>query len=64
MWRLTADGSALVSLGVLDARTGSFAVPADVDTDQFSVVDVSREPTGGGTEHSGDSIVRAQLTRS
>lgn len=64
MWRLTADGSALVSLGVLDGRTGSFAVPADVDTDQFSVVDVSQEPTDGGTEHSGDSIVRGQLTRS
>lgn len=64
VWLLTEDGSALVSLGVLDGRSGSFAVPADIDTGQFSVVDVSQEPTDGGAEHSGDSIVRGQLSRS
>ncbi len=64
VWLLTADGSALVSLGVLEGTTGSFAVPGDVDTSTYSVVDVSQEPTGGGAEHSGDSIVRGRLTSS
>lgn len=64
VWLLTEDGSALVSLGVLDGSAGSFTVPGDVDTSRFSVVDVSQEPTDGGAEHSGDSIVRGQLTRS
>lgn len=64
VWLLTEDGTALVSLGVLDGSVGSFTVPGDVDTTRYSVVDISQEPTDGGAEHSGDSIVRGQLTRS
>lgn len=64
VWLLTADGTALVSLGVLDGREGTFTVPADVDTDRFTVVDISQEPDDGDAAHSGDSIVRGTLERS
>lgn len=64
VWLLTEDGSALVSLGVLDGRAGSFVVPADVDTERFSVVDISQEAHDGDSSHSGDSIVRGALERS
>ena len=64
VWLLTEDGSALVSLGVLDGSAGSFVVPADVDTERFRVVDISQEADDGDTSHSGDSIVRGALERS
>lgn len=63
VWLIADDGSDLVSLGVLDGTTGTFTVPTSVDTTRFSVVDISQEPTDGGAEHSGDSIVRGTLTR-
>lgn len=61
VWLLTEDGSDLVSLGVLDGRTGSFEIPAEVDTSVFRVVDISQEPDDGDDAHSGDSIVRGVL---
>ncbi|WEK14625.1 MAG: anti-sigma factor [Candidatus Microbacterium phytovorans] len=64
VWLLTPDGSDLVSLGILDGTTGSFTIPADVDTARFSVVDISQEPDDGDHTHSGDSIVRGQLESS
>lgn len=62
VWLIASDGSALVSLGVLDGTTGAFAVPDDVDLDRFTLVDISQEETGGDPGHSGDSIVRGELT--
>jgi hypothetical protein len=64
VWLLTEDGTALVSLGVLEGSGGTFTVPADVDTDRFTVVDISQEPDDGDSTHSGDSIVRGTLERS
>ena len=64
VWLLTEDGSDLVSLGVLDGRSGSFEIPADVDTSVFRVVDISQEPDDGDDAHSGDSIVRGVLESS
>ena len=61
VWLITADASALVSLGELDGRKGTFVVPADVDLRDFVLVDVSQEPLDGDPTHSGDSIVRGQL---
>ena len=61
VWLLNDDASGLVSLGLLDGKTGRFAVPPDVDLATFSLVDVSSEPTNGDPAHSGDSIVRGQL---
>lgn len=62
VWLIASDGSALVSLGVLDGANGEFAVPDDVDLSRFTLVDISQEETGGDPGHSGDSIVRGELT--
>jgi hypothetical protein len=62
VWLITADASALVSLGVLDGTEQTFAIPADVDLNDYVLVDVSQEPVDGDPNHSGDSIVRGELT--
>ncbi len=62
VWLITADASALVSLGVMDGEEQTFAVPADVDLRDYVLVDVSQEPVDGDPTHSGDSIVRGELT--
>jgi anti-sigma-K factor RskA len=62
VWLITADASALVSLGVLEGSEQTFPVPADVDLKDYVLVDVSQEPDDGDANHSGDSIVRGELT--
>lgn len=62
VWLIAADASELVSLGVLDDDTGTLTVPAGVDLARFPLVDVSQEPVDGGPDHSGDSIVRGELS--
>ena len=62
VWLITADASALVSLGVLDGTSASFAVPRGVDLRDYVLVDISDEPVDGDPTHSGDSIVRGELT--
>jgi hypothetical protein len=62
VWLITADASALVSLGVLDSTEKTFAIPADVDLRDYVLVDVSQEPVDGDPTHSGDSIVRGELS--
>ncbi|WP_314501754.1 anti-sigma factor [uncultured Microbacterium sp.] len=62
VWLITADASALVSLGVLDGKDQTFAIPADVDLRDYVLVDVSQEPVDGDPTHSGDSIVRGELS--
>lgn len=61
VWLISADLSGLVSLGVLDGITGTFAIPAGVNLDEFPIVDVSEELVDGDPGHSGDSIVRGSL---
>ncbi len=61
VWLITADASALVSLGILDGSEGEFAIPDDIDIHQYVLVDVSQEPLDGDPAHSGDSIVRGEL---
>ncbi len=61
VWLLDESASRLVPLGVLDASTGSFAVPAGVDLAEFPVVDISDEPLDGDPAHSGDSLVRGTI---
>lgn len=63
VWLISADATQILSLGILDSQTGTFAIPADVDLDEFVLVDISAEPDGGPPEHSGDSIVRGELQR-
>lgn len=62
VWLITADATALVSLGVLDGTEQTFAIPADVDLKDYVLVDVSQEPVDGDPNHSGDSIVRGELS--
>lgn len=61
VWLITADATALVSLGELDGTEGKFALPADVDLRDYVLVDISQEPDDGDPAHSGDSIVRGEL---
>lgn len=62
VWLITEDASALISLGVLDGDEGTFPVPNGVDLREFVLVDISDEPVDGDPTHSGDSIVRGQLS--
>lgn len=61
VWLITADASALVSLGELEGSEGTFVVPDDIDLRDYVLVDVSQEPLDGDPTHSGDSIVRGEL---
>lgn len=61
VWLITADATALVSLGTLEGREGTFRIPDDVDIRDYVLVDVSLEPVDGDPAHSGDSIVRGEL---
>jgi anti-sigma-K factor RskA len=58
---LMSDPDHLVSLGTLDSSTGSFALPAGINLDKYSIVDVSIEPYDGNPAHSSDSLVRGTL---
>jgi len=60
-WLITQDGTALVSLGVVDSATAVLAVPDDIDLERYELVDVSAESDDGNPAHSGDSIVRGRL---
>ncbi|WP_255595821.1 anti-sigma factor [Cellulomonas sp. C5510] len=62
VWLLDRDVTGLVSLGLLDGDEGRFAIPAGLDLGRYPVVDVSAEPDDGDPAHSGDSILRGELT--
>lgn len=65
LWLLSLDDNGLaadpVSLGRIE-DSGTFAIPADVDTAVFDVVDVSIEADDGDATHSGKSVLRGPLT--
>lgn len=61
LWLIKPDLSDMFSLGLVDSD-GSYAIPAGVDLDEYSIVDVSVEPDDGDPLHSGRSILRGQLT--
>ena len=62
VWLLRPDSSGLVSLGLLTGGAGRFVIPDSLDLGAFPVVDVSAEASDGDPAHSGDSIVRGELT--
>jgi hypothetical protein len=62
VWLIRNDGAALISLGVLEGSRGVFSIPAGVDLAEYGLVDISFEPVDGDPAHSGDSIVRGQLS--
>jgi hypothetical protein len=61
VWLIRNDGTALISVGVLQGASGSFPIPNGVDLSEYDLVDISFEPLDGDPAHSGDSIVRGQL---
>jgi hypothetical protein len=64
VWLIDPETSGLVSLGLLSGSSGTFSIPANLDLDRYSVIDVSQEPDDGDPAHSGDSIVRGPLSSS
>jgi hypothetical protein len=64
LWLISSDATELVSLGVVEGNSGTFAVPDGIDTTRYDLVDISEEPLDGNPSHSGDSIVRGQLRSS
>jgi anti-sigma-K factor RskA len=62
VWLIRSDASGLVSLGLMDGDSARLAVPAGIDLDEYPLVDVSAEPVDGDPAHSGDSIVRGELS--
>lgn len=57
VWLFGEDGR-MVSLGTLADGTGSFTVPAGIDTSVYRTIDISDEPPDGNPTHSGISLVR------
>ena len=62
VWLIAPDLSRLVSLGVMNSDSGTFAVPAGLELADFPIVDVSDEPVDGNPAHSSVSIVRGTLS--
>ena len=62
VWLITSDASELVSLGVVRGSAGTVTVPDGLDLSKYDLVDVSAEPFDGDPNHSGDSIMRGQLS--
>lgn len=61
VWLLNTDTGALVSLGPVRAD-GTYVVPDTVDLVDLPVLDVSVEPQDGDPTHSGDSVLRGEVT--
>ena len=62
VWLITSDATKLVSLGVVQGTTGTFVIPDGIDLAEYDLVDISAEPYDGDPAHSGDSIVRGELS--
>lgn len=62
VWLLRPDASGLVSLGVLEDDEGRFDLPAGLDLADFPLVDISEEHVDGDPGHSGESVVRGDLS--
>ena len=62
VWLLRPDVSGLVSLGMLEGQEGRFDLPEGLDLAEYPVVDVSEEQFDGDPGHSGESVVRGDLT--
>jgi hypothetical protein len=62
VWLLDVEDDRLVALGTLDeSGRGWLDVPEGVEMSDYPYVDVSLEPDDGNPQHSGDSVLRADL---
>jgi hypothetical protein len=62
VWLLRPDVSGLVSLGVLEGDQGRFDLPDGLDLTDYPLVDISEERFDGDPSHSGESVVRGDLS--
>lgn len=61
VWVIDPSVTKLVSLGPL-RPDGIYDLPAGLDPAEFPIVDISVEPVDGDPTHSGNSVLRGQLT--
>lgn len=61
-WMLDPSTDAMIALGVLDGKDGTFALPGDLDLTSYTSVDLSLEPFDGNPVHSAVSLARGPLT--
>jgi hypothetical protein len=61
VWLIDSQVVGMVPLGVVLPGTQEFELPADLDIEQFPIVDVSVEPLDGVPTHSGVSVARGEL---
>jgi hypothetical protein len=62
VWLIDPATMQMVGLGALDSPEGLFPIPDGLDLSKYRLVDVSLEPMDGKPTHSGDSIVRGELS--
>ncbi len=61
IWLIDQDVVGMVPLGIVRPGSQTFELPADLDLEQFPLVDVSVEPLDGDPTHSGVSVARGEL---
>ncbi|MCC3278995.1 anti-sigma factor [Arthrobacter sp. zg-Y40] len=61
VWLIAPDIERMVSLGTMEGTEGRFTIPANLDLNEYPIVDISDEPFDGNPTHSGDSILRGVL---
>ena len=61
VWLIAPDIERMVSLGTMEGTEGRFTIPANLDLNDYPIVDISDEPFDGNPTHSGDSILRGVL---
>lgn len=67
LWLISTDAAGAITdvqpVSLVDpADPGTYQVPAELDPDTYTVVDISIEPRDGDEAHSGRSILRGQLS--
>ena len=63
VWLINTDGKRMVSVGILsNGNSGTFPVARGLIDAGYLIVDVSREGLDDKPQHSGDSVVRGQLS--
>lgn len=62
LWLINADGTRMVSIGVMDGQDRrDYQVTQELIDQGYTIVDISREPYDDKPEHSGDSLARGAL---
>lgn len=62
VWLMDRTHKKLIPLGALGSGGSStLTLPKDVNTDIYTLVDISSQPYDGTTAHSGNSVVRGPL---